>query len=94
MAHSVQPLHTEDIVQYSYLFGFVGIQRDTACTWFRLRKGKLVSPKAGIIFGPGNSPIALFQKESALFSANSFLLYPVHSIPTKSQFSPDRVIGG
>ena len=50
--------------------------------------------KAGIIFGPGNSPIALFQKESALFSANSFLLYPVHSIPTKSQFSPDRVMGG
>ena len=52
------------------------------------------SGEAGIIFGPGNSPIALFQKESALFSSNSFLLYPVHSIPTKSQFSPDRVMGG
>ena len=41
-------------------------------------------PKAGIIFGPSNSPIALFQKESSLFSANSFLLYPVRSIPTSS----------
>ena len=48
--------------------------------------------QAGIIFGPSNSPIALFQKESSLFSANSFLLYPVRSIPTKSQFSPDRAI--
>ena len=52
----------------------------------------MVRCEAGIIFEPGNSPIALFQKESALLSVNSFLLYPVHSIQTKSQFSPDRVM--
>jgi hypothetical protein len=34
---------------------------------------------------PGNGPIALFQKELALFSADSFSLYPFHSIRTKSQ---------
>ena len=52
-----------------------------------VRYWDLARSEAGIIFEPGDSPIALFQKESALFSANSFLLYPVHSIPTKSQLT-------
>ena len=57
-----------------------------------INEDEACSAEAGIMFGPGNSPIALFQKESALLSVNSFLLYPIRSIRTKSQFSPDRVI--